>query len=283
MYPQQGSLDVHDEGIISQSIVWVVMVISVISSMLSVSSGSSIWLLINEVQLFFLLLVTRAYIPDDVKLAITGLKFALNPYFYFSFNTMSAYNTVIDNFNFELNSYSLSYVGVSSDSSVYNTAPFFVTMLIVIVCHLVVIVFMKLLAKCKTDWKWGWLVKIMIRITEKICNLLFFSYYIRAGLEINQYLLICSVYEVYIFKITNPFRVVSLLFAKVLLVGWVLISIIALILSISSYVVDENKHNKIGEFFSGLKMQLKFKLYLLIQPFKKNCIKNCQKLYYSFI
>ena len=221
MYPQHGSFGLHDEGIISQSIVGAVMVISVISSILNVSSGSSIWLLINEVQLFFLLLLTRAYIPDDVKLVITGLKFALNPYYYFPFSSMSAYNTVIENFNFELSNNSLSYVGVSSDSSVYNIAPFFVTMMIVIVCHLAVIVFMKLLTKCKTDWKWGWLVKIMIRITEKIYNLLFFSYYIRAGLEINQYLLICSVYEVYIFKITNPFRVVSLLFAIVLLVGWV--------------------------------------------------------------
>ena len=127
------------------------MVVSVISSLLNVSSGSSFWLLINEVQLFFLLLLTRAYIPDDVKLVITGLKFALNPPFYFSFNTMPAYNSVINNFNFELSNNSLSYVGVSSDSSVYNTAPFFVSLLIVIVCHLIVIVFMKLLAKCKTD------------------------------------------------------------------------------------------------------------------------------------
>ena len=127
------------------------MVVSIITSMLNVSSGSSIWLLINEVQLFFLLLLTRAYIPDDVKLVITGLKFALNPYFNFPFNTMSAYNSVIDNFNFELSNNSLSYVGVSSDSSVYNTAPFFVTMLIVVVYHLAVIVFNKLLRKCKTD------------------------------------------------------------------------------------------------------------------------------------
>ena len=127
------------------------MVFSVITSMLNVSSGSGIWLFINEAQLFFLLLLTRAYIPDDVKLVITGLKFALNPSFYFSFNTMSAYNTVINNFNFELSNNSLSYVGVSSDSSVYNTAPFFVSLLIAIVCHFIVIVFMKLLAKCKTD------------------------------------------------------------------------------------------------------------------------------------
>ena len=260
-----GSQTAKTLSITVQLIIGVVMVVSVISCIFNVSSGSSIWLLINEVQLFFLLLLTRAYIPDDVRLVITGLKFALNPTFYFSFNSMSAYNSVIDNFNFELSNNSLSYVGVSSDSSVYNTAPFFVFTLIVIAFHFAVIIFKKLLSKWKTDWKWGWLVKIMIWIVEKTYNLLSISYYIRFALEINQFLLICSVYEISIFNITNPFRVASLLFAMLLLAGWISISIIALILSISSYVVDESKHNKLGEFLSGLKMQCKYKLSLLIQ------------------
>ena len=270
-----GSQTAKTLSIIAQSIIIVVMVVSIIMSMLNVSSGSSIWLLINEAQLFFLLLLTRAYVPDDVKLVITGLKFALNPFSYFSLDTMSAYNSVIDNFNFELSNYSLSYVGVNSDSSVCNTAPYFVFTMIVIVCHLAVIVFNKLLRKCKSDWKWGWLVKLMIWIIEKIYSLLSFGYYIRAGLEINQFLLICSVYEIYIFNISNLFKVVSLIFAIMLLVGWISISIIVFILSISSYVVDESKHNKIGEFFSGLKMQCKFKLYLLILIIRRTFFVTC--------
>ena len=249
-----GSQTAKTLSIIAQSIVGVIMVVSVITSMLNVSSGSGIWLLINEVQLFFLLLLTRAYIPDDVKLVITGLKFALNPPFYFSFSTMYAYNSVIDNFNFELSNYSLSYVGVSSDSSVYNTAPFFVSLLVVIVCHFIVIVFMKLLEKCKTDWKWGWIVKILVWIADKIYNLLSFSYYIRVALEINQYLLICSVYEIYSFNTSQPFRIVSLAFAIMILISWFSILILAIYLSMSAYTVNEDKHNKLGEFFNGLKI-----------------------------
>ena len=257
-----GSQTAKTLSITVQSIVGITMVFSVITSMLNVSSGSGIWLLINEVQLFFLLLLARAYIPDDVKLVITGFKFALNPSFYFPFNTMLAYKSVIDNFNFELSNYSLSYVGVSSDSSVYNTASFFVSLLVVIVCHLVVIVFMKLLSKCKTDWKWGWIVKIMIRITEKIYNLLSFSYYIRVALEINQFLLICSVYEIYSFNSSQPFRVVSFAFAIMILISWIFILTLAIYLSMSAYTVNEGKHNKLGEFFNGLKMHRKFKFYM---------------------
>ena len=51
-----------------QSIVWVIIIVSVITSMLNVASISSLWSIINQVQLFFLLLITRAYFPDDVKL-----------------------------------------------------------------------------------------------------------------------------------------------------------------------------------------------------------------------
>ena len=256
-----GSQTAKTLSITVQSIVGIAMVVSVITSMLNVSSGSSIWLLINDVQLFFLLLLTRAYISNDVKLVITGLKFALNPPFYFSFNTMSAYNKVINNFNFELSNYSLSYVGVSSDSSVYNTAPFFVSLLVVIVCHLVVIVFMKLLAKCKTDWKLGWIVKLMVWIADKIYKLLSFSYYIRVALEINQYLLICSVYEIYSFNTSQPFRVASLAFAILILILWISTLALAIYLSMSAYTVNEGKHNKLGEFFNGLKILRKFKFY----------------------
>ena len=252
-----------------QSIFWIIIVVSVIMNMLNVSSGSSIWSMINQAQLFFLLLLTRAYIPDDVKLVITGLKFALNPFFYFSLNTMSAYNSAINNFNFELSNYSLSYVGVNSDSSVYNTAPFFVFMLIVIVLHLFVIIFRKLFEKCSTNWASYWFVKTLKWIIEKLYRILTFGYYIRAALEMNQYFLICSVYEVYMFDTSQPFRITSLVFALLVLIGWILIEVVAFSLSISSYATNESKHNKLGEFFIGLKMNKRFKLSIVMLIFRR--------------
>ena len=243
------------------SIVAVVFITSLISNVINLLSGSSIWSLINQVQLFFLLLLTRAYIPDDVKLVITGLKFALNPPSYFSFSSIPAYNSSLNNFNFELSNNSLSYVGVSSDSSVYNISPFIVTMLAMLAVHLVVLILNKLFAKCRTNWKWGWLIKFMKWVTGKLFNFLTFGYYIRAMLEMNQFLLICSVYEVYSFNDSQLFRVISLGFAILTNATWVLISTFVFYLSASLYTVDESKHNKLGEFFNGLKMQRRFKLH----------------------
>ena len=265
-----GSQITKDLSVTTQYIIWATVTITSITSMLNVTSGSSLWLMINQVQLFFLLLLTRAYIPDDIKLVITGLKFTLNLPSYLKIDTISTFNSVIDNFNFELSNYSLSNVGVSSDSSVYNTAPFFTSILIVIVLHLLVIIFMKLFEKCSTDWVWYWIVKIIKWIIEKLYNLLTFGFYIRAAIEINQYLLICSAYEAYMFNTSQKFRIASLAFAMLVLIGWILIEVFALCLSISSYVIDEDKHNKLGELFSGLKMDKKFKFYVVILIFRRS-------------
>ena len=48
-----------------------------------------------------------------------------------------------------------------------------------------------------------------------------------------------------------------------------MIEVFALCLSISSYATDEDKHNKLGELFSGLKMDKKFKFYVVILIFRR--------------
>ena len=259
-----GSQTAKTLSITVQSIVWIIITISVFTSILNMTSLSSIWSLINQVQLFFLLLMTRSYIPDDVKLIITGLNFLLNLPLYFSFNRMTVYNYTLNNFNFELSNYSLSYVEVNSDSSISNTASFFIITLMMIVINFVVLTLCKLIAKCQIDLTAGWFAKTVKWIVDKLYNLLTFSYYIRTALEMNQYLLICSLYEIYNFNTSNPYRIASLVFAVLLLLGWLLTAVFAFCLSISSYTVDEDKHNKLGEYFSGLKLDIKFKFYIFI-------------------
>ena len=259
-----GSQTAKALSITVQSIVWVIITISVFASILNMTSLSSIWSLINQVQLFFLLLLTRAYIPDDVKLIIVGLKFLLNLPLYFSFNRISVFNYIFDNFNFELSNYSLSYVEVNSDSSISNTASLFIMMLIVFAINFVVLILYKLFVKYQIDLTGGWFAKTVKWIVDKLYNLLTFNYYIRTALEMNQYLLICSMYEIYNFNTSNPYRIASFVFAVLLLSGWILIAVFAFCLSISSYIVDEDKHNKLGEYFSGLKLDKKFKFYIFI-------------------
>ena len=185
----------------------------------------------------------------------------LNPFLYFSWSRITAYNSTINTFNFELSNNLLSNVGVDSDSSVSNTISFFIITIIMIIIHFLVIILYKLLAKCQIDLTGGWFSKTVKWITDKLYNLLTFNYYIRSSLEMNQYLLICSVYEIYNFNVSDSYRIASLVFAMLLLSGWILIAMFAFCLSISSYTINEEKHNVLGEFISGLKLDKKFKLY----------------------
>ena len=195
---------------------------------------------------------------------ITGLKITLNPPLYFHFSKITLYSSIIDNFNFELSNYSLSYIGINSDSSISNTASFFIMMLILFAINVVVLILYKLFAKYQIDLTGCWFAKSVKWIVDKLYNLLTFSYYIRTALEMNQYLLICSLYEIYNFNTSNTYRIASLVFAVLLLFGWLLTAIFAFCLSISSYTVDEDKHNKLGEYFWGLKLDKKFKLYIFM-------------------
>ena len=94
-------------------------------------------------------------------------------------------------------------------------------------------------------------------------NILTFGWYIRYLLEINQYMLISSVNEIYEFNFSQPLRIISFIFSI-----WVIclcISFIAVILYLSvSYEITEGKHNKIEEIFSGVKMEKKYKVYVSV-------------------
>ena len=69
-----------DITITSQAIIGVTACLILASSLINSSSISTLWSLFNQLQLFFLLLITGAFIPEDVKNVIIGNKFAI-PYY----------------------------------------------------------------------------------------------------------------------------------------------------------------------------------------------------------
>ena len=118
-----------------------------------------------------------------------------------------------------------------------------------------------IVSKCKSDGKWSRASKWVI---TKAFNFLTFSYYIRTLLEMNQYLLVSSIYEVSQFNTDGIYRIASTTYSMLVLgvcfpligcVGW---------LFVSSYQTFADKHNMLGEFFEGMKQNKKSKLYALL-------------------
>ena len=217
----------------------------------------------NQVQLYFLLFLTRAFIPLDIETVITGNTVTLNLPQYFDFQKTDFYSLIFDNFNFDLTNKEYDLLDVQSDSTAYNIGPTIILGVIIIILHIFVFLIYKLLSMFSEENRWSLLLKYAKLVLNKSLNILTFGYYIRYILEMNQFILISSVHEVYSFNSDNTLNIVSLVFAILMLVSCLLLILLVTYLSLTSYEVDEDKHNKLGEIFSGVKMQKKHKFYVV--------------------
>ena len=84
---------------------WIITLISLINP----ASIASLWGMINQAQLFFLILLTKAFIPLDVQNVITGAKFALNIASYIFVPSYVFLGSITEQFDFSLSDKSLNY------------------------------------------------------------------------------------------------------------------------------------------------------------------------------
>ena len=244
----------------------------VVSSVMSSSSMASLWLLINQVQIFFLLLLTRAFIPNDIQTVITGSAFSLNPssYILMSFNLLylNLFN-LFDCFDFGLSNSLLEPFGIKSDSSVYNWSSF---VCIMIMCNLFYLILLWLKCCSSTSQanentsRWNKIVTLLIK---KAYEFFTFSYYIRALIEMNQFILVSSINEIHQFNVTGGLRITSLVVAFWLLALCLSLITISLYLAVTFDAENQSKCKHFKEFFAGLKPQKKFRLYTSIQIFRR--------------
>ena len=197
--------------------------------------------------------MTRAFIPSDVQEIIVGLDFSLSPFNYIPFKKTDTYGSLVNRFNFQLSNDLFDHVGLNSESTFYNTHSFFSFTLLMMPLLILTLILNKLLSKLLIRERWLCLTKVAKWILGKAYVFLTFSYFIRTFLEMTQYLMISSIYEIYTFNTSESLRIVSLAFAITVLYWCILINIFIFYLALSSHVINEEKHNKLGEFFDGLK------------------------------
>ena len=220
-----------------------------------------LWWLVSQMQIFFLILITQGYTPDAVVSVITGLKFTLNPYEFVPLKNIGIYESAVNNFDFKLSNQFFDTNGIKSDSTVYNLFSFTTFIVLMAILHLFIYLLNKLFLRCSNEGKWAWVIKILKWIIQKAFIIFTFEYYIRSSLEINQYLLISSINEINIFNTSRTFKITSLIVACMMLMLCLVLFMVTVYLAFSSYNLNENEHNKLGEFYVGLKQQKKFTSY----------------------
>ena len=251
---------------LSTSIQWIAGLTTgaiVLSNVINSSSISSLWSLLNQLQLLFLLLITGAFIPEDVKTVILGQKFAISPFSYIPLQDIEFYKSALKRFNFNLSNSEFDQLGVESGSSIYNICSFFVTLIWITLLHLIIYFTRVWLNKYEDSEESWWLTRVSKWIINRLFKILTFGYYIRLFLEINQYFLITSVDEIYSFNASGAIRIISLIIAFILFILWLSFIWIPMCLAFYSHQTS-NEESKFGEFFNGLKSMKRFKFYTAI-------------------
>ena len=187
---------VKSASIVTKSVTGMTFGLSIGLGLLSNSSISSFWSMINQLQLFFLLLLTKSYFPQSIINIVVGSDFAQFNLNFLPFGQVSSTNYLIDWFDWDQNDDVLYKIGVGSWSSFVNTYSYFSHLLLVIFIHILFALIYSLskwwndhMCKCKIlNW--------IMYLSSKIVNFLTFGYYIRALLEACQFLLITSVSEI---------------------------------------------------------------------------------------
>ena len=227
----------------------------------NLASTASLWSMVNQVQILFLLLLTRGFIPDAMQTVISGPDFAVNPFESISFLQTNNYGSCTDKLKFNLNDSSLAALNIESISTIYNLISFFATLAYAAFVHFMFYMLIIIVNKSKYDGKWARLVK---SILTKAFEIMTFGYYIRLLMEMNEYIVVSSINEVYAFNTGETSQIISAVFALLAMIGSVVWIAICIALSLSSYEIAEEKHNKLEEFFEGMKLQKKFRVFIAI-------------------
>ena len=162
----------------TQSVVGTLAGIVVTFSFLNTSSLSSLWSMVNQVQIFYLLLLTKAYIPNDVQDKIKGTKILMNPSSFIPFKNIGIYYSVLKYFKFDLRNVMFESVDIESDSTIYNWSSFLSLVFLFILIHFIVIVLKYLRTKISTE-RCSLLRRWSSWPINKIYNIMTFSHYIR--------------------------------------------------------------------------------------------------------
>ena len=110
--------------------------------------------------------------------------------------------------------------GICSDGSIYNFYPMLTWFLLFIPLH-ICLHFAKIwILRISENGCWKWFVKFTKRVVNKISNMMTFGFYIRNIFELAQVILIFSIYEIYRFNTDDFFRIISDLFAIILVLSF---------------------------------------------------------------
>ncbi|CAI2359489.1 unnamed protein product [Moneuplotes crassus] len=223
-------------------------------SLLNLSSLSAVWSIVNQLQLFLLLLLTKTPFPDHVKSLLIGNKICTD--LNYGFNILPKIPRISGwVFIEQVNPY-LKTIGIDSRSALSTNLSFGIMLICLIGCYPFVICLKKFIdfdstKKCSFNY-----------LLLKFHDLFNFTIYIRLILGAYQLLLITSYSDILMMDFSNSSSLASFIFSIII------IAILFLTLVLSFYIFyttrkfyDSDKFNKLREFLTGNRNSMFSRMY----------------------
>ena len=166
---------------------------------------------------------------------------------------------MFSSFEFPLTTPSLADFDIYSDGSIFNVYPIITWIITMMLLHLCLHLIIKWCLRIREDGCWKWFVKVFKKVLNKLYSIMTFGFYIRNCFEMSQLILIFSINELFKFNTDGPYRIISITIATLLVLLFFVFIGIIFYLIVSSYKITENSHNKLEEFFKGIKQLKKFR------------------------
>ena len=120
----------------TQSTMGTSMGVAAAISLMNMSSPIGVWSIVNQFQMFMLLLLTGAFIPETVRQYLSGMDFVSLNFDFIPFIKVPLISDLYLWMKFEQTNDDLGDVGLDDGSTVVNNISFLVILLIFITLHL---------------------------------------------------------------------------------------------------------------------------------------------------
>ena len=188
----------------------------------------------------------------------------MNIYDYFSIYKLDINPSFLRKFEFELTNKSLEPLDINYDSTIANTSSVLVYTFIMILISLFIYFMKKLVLRWRESKRCSWCAKTQYWIVNKLYRMMVLGYFIRNGLEMSQFILISSVNEIYQWDTTDSYRLISFLYSISMILIFLLVVILVLYLTFSTYRLNEREHNLLDEFFRGIQQNKRHEFYVTL-------------------
>lgn len=179
------------------------------TAMLNMKSPTALWSLTHQIQLFMLLLLTKRFIPDDVKYMLVENSFFQFDLSFIPFHKIGVISDFLGMLDIDQDNIYLKMIDVTSGSGINNIIGVLITILLLLVVHGIIVVTPKFALKSDDDGENEKCKRLFNVTVTRLYSLFTFTIYIRTLYEGFQFLLLSSFPELIRAEFTSSKLIIS--------------------------------------------------------------------------